>query len=162
MASDGLEELEAERARRTGGRMRRQAPPPKNPRPRKQEEQDHTQPTDRNSEPTPVAPAEQLAQPAQERSQHDERQQVEDLAAPSVGGTGRERPTATQVYLDADLDDWLWDIRAMAAQQRADVPVSAVVRRALRELRSRTTVEQLVASLSQPTRRTGRRGRPKR
>jgi hypothetical protein len=118
------------------------------------------QPTARDSDLTQALPEPggQPTGPAQDGTHSEQPQQAEDRD----GGTDRRRRTATQVYLDADLDDWLWDIRAAAAQQRADVPVSAVVRRALRELRSRTTAEQLVASLSQPTGRTGRRGRPKR
>jgi len=75
-----------------------------------------------------------------------------------------EPPVKLTLYLDQDIDRYLEDVRiqGLTAQPRVDVSRSAVVRLALRRLRSEMTPDQVKSLLAaQPTNgaRTGRKRR---
>ena len=108
--------------------------------------------------PLPVRHEEPGAEP--ERSQPAAARPEQPMAIPRKK---RTRPKATPVYLDDDLEDWLWEIKQTAARLHVDVPVSAVARKAIRELMRRQTPAQVVAELSSsPDLGEGKRGRPRR
>ncbi|WP_160050122.1 MULTISPECIES: hypothetical protein [unclassified Nocardiopsis] len=74
----------------------------------------------------------------------------------------RTRPPSIEAYLNEDLVDWLWQVRAAGVVQRKDNVTSAVVRLALEELRQRRTPKQIIDALEEapePAPTKGRRGR---
>lgn len=92
----------------------------------------------------------------------EERRIAEDERQRGTGAAVRERPKSHQLYLDDDVEDWLWEVAAVAARLQVKVPESAVARRAFRALMAQETPAQVVAQLSKPIDTRGKRGRPRR
>ena len=176
--ANGIDDLEAHLA----GRRRRGAPPSRNARQqdgeggaeaeaaRVAEERENARrerarrEADEKAAAEAKAAAQDLARQEQEerRAAEGDRSRTESEPRPK-SAAAKSRPKATPVYLDPDIEDWLWEVKQTAARLHVDVPVSAVARKALRTLMGRQTPAQVVAELSSSVDvNEGKRGRPRR
>ncbi len=171
---DGLEELENRTARR-----RRAAGGSRNPRPGGSGGEDAVPPPSA-AEAAAQARRRREEEEAQRRTEEEAQRRAEEEArraaqeaqgqAPEAAqpepSKKRSRPKATPVYLDPDIENWLWEIREVAARLQVDVPVSAVARRAFRQLMATSTPAQIVANVQRaaepPSNESRRPGRPRR
>lgn len=159
--SDGLDTLKAKREA-ISRRQQRRPPPPRSPRQQTREDQDVApaaapKPVESSSNELPAT----TSTDPDPQSQPNPRPRKASQLPPAPK---RQRPGLTQIYIDRELEEWLWDVKAAAATARAGVPISAVVRRALRDLMTHVTPEQLVREIAeQPsTVEPAQRGRPRR
>jgi hypothetical protein len=156
MTGDGIDMLEGRR------RQRRTPLPPQHPRsadaapaiPTEGAEQ--AAPDDAAAETAPVAEPQQPATPAVRTELGRQRPSLQEPAAP-------EPVRLVQVYLPANVDAFLREVRSIALMRNVDVSGSAVVRHAMDQLMRQTNARELVDQLGEPKGKShARRGRPRR
>jgi hypothetical protein len=164
--ADGLEELEERaNARRRG----RQPGGSRNARNREEEERK------RREKELEERERERKRRAEEERRREDQERQAQEAEAEpepepeseppnwNAGGAApRRRPPSIPFYYDSDNESFLWEITQEAASRRTKVPVSAVLRLAMRRLQDQMSVERIVQELGGPSPVTGKRGRPRR
>ena|SRR5579884_647766 len=177
MAGNGLEELEAEAARR----RRREPGAPRNPRTRTTAEERRQEAEERRRE-----ELEQRERERREREQREEeRLRAEEEAARQAAEAESEPPEreaeasseaeqdrssqpqrgrtpSIPFYYDPENEAFLWEIQQEAVSRRVKVPASAVLRLAMRRLQDQMPPARIVQELSGPPETTGKRGRPRR
>jgi hypothetical protein len=173
--ADGLEELEERaNARRRG----RQPGGSRNARNREEEERK------RREKELEERERERKRRAEEERRREDQERQAQEAEAEDLppepepepetepepespnwnagGAAPRRRPPSIPFYYDSDNESFLWEITQEAASRRTKVPVSAVLRLAMRRLQDQMPVERIVQELGGPSPVTGKRGRPRR
>jgi hypothetical protein len=82
-----------------------------------------------------------------------------EASAPPTRQTSADREGAglrkAQIYIDTTIDDYLWQIRAAAAERRLDVSSAAVARLAFHRLMADMTPDEVLKHLSSGADRQG-------